>query len=145
MVKHTLIIILCFMITACANQVSSTPASISTPTNAPSLGDHFPQLVPPLNVYLDTPLIEGDLVLENGCLRVNGVQNLLTGNNLLLVWDSRFSTQSEKGVVQVVDSRTGEVLVSVDDYVAIGDGGDNIKPTNKPIPDECPGPYWIVG
>ena len=113
--------------------------------NPPSLGDHFPQLATPPSVYLDTPLIEGELVLENGCLRVSGVKNLLRGNSLLLVWDSRFSTQTEKGVVQVVDSSTGEVLVSVGDYVAIGDGGDNIKPTNKPIPDECPGPYWIVG
>ncbi len=67
---------------------------------------------------------------------------IFDGNNLV---SGSNSTQSEKGVVQVVDSRTGEVLVSVDDYVAIGDGGDNIKPTNKPIPDECPGPYWIVG
>ncbi|MBI5841031.1 MAG: hypothetical protein HZB19_13115 [Chloroflexi bacterium] len=137
------LIILCIMITACANQVTSAP--VSTSTSAPSLGAHFPQKINTPIAYLDTPLIEGELVLDNGCLRVSGVKNLLAGDNFLLIWDTRFSTTTEQGVVQVVDSNTGEVLVSVGDYVAIGDGGDTTYPTKKPIPDECPGPYWVVG
>jgi len=74
---------------------------------------------------------------------------MLEGNSFLIIWDLRFSTRMEQGVVQVIDSRTGEVLSSVGDYVAIGDGGDLTNPSwmwlKRPIPDECLGPYWVVG
>jgi hypothetical protein len=143
-------IIIFLLITACRNQTPSTttspPQITSTPRSASSFDEeHFPQKINIPTAFLDTPAIEGELVLENSCLRVNGVKNLPTGDNFLLIWDPRFSTHTAQGVVQVVDSSTGEVLVSVGDSVSIADGGDTIYPTKKPIPDECPGPYWVVG
>lgn len=111
---------------------------------APPLGAHFPQKIKPPSVYIDI-LIDGNLVLDNGCLRVSRV----SGDSFLLIWDSRFSTRTEQGIVQVIDSSTSEVLVSVGDFVEVGDGGDFTHPTwmwlKQPIPDECPGPYYLVG
>jgi hypothetical protein len=116
---------------------------------APPLGAHFPQEIKPPSVYIDTLWIEGKLVLDNGCLRVSRAKNLLAGDNFLLIWDPRFSTRTEQGIVQVIDSGTGEVLASVGDFVTIGDGGDLTNPTwlwlKQPIPNECPGPYWVIG
>lgn len=144
MLKRALIV-LCFMITACTNQVTSAPASISTSTDTPSLGDHFPQLINIANAYVDLPLMEGQLVLDNGCLRVNGVKNMRLGDSFLIIWDSRFSTRTEQGVVQVIDSSTEEMLVSVGDYVSFGGGVPTEMDLREPIPDECPGPYYLVG
>lgn len=89
-------------------------------------------------------LIEGELILENGCLRVND----LYGNSILLIWRPGFSTRTEEEIVQVVDSNTDKALVSVGDFVAVGGGFDD-NPTwmglTEPLPEECPGPYFIVG
>jgi len=110
--------------------------------NPPSLGDHFPQLKNPPGVSYDIGRA-GDLVLENGCLRLKGMEGL--EGSFLLIWDARFSTRTEQGLVQVIDSLTGEVLASVGDYVMVGYGGDSPGRTWKPIPEECPGPYMVVG
>jgi len=113
--------------------------------NPPSLGDHFPQLLNLPNVFVDLPASGGDLVLDHGCLRVNGVKGMFEGDSYLLIWDARFSTRTEQGLVQVIDSLKGEALASVGDYVMIGYGGDSPDQTWKPIPEECPGPYMVVG
>jgi len=111
----------------------------------PSLGDHFPQTINPPTAYLDLPLLQGKLVLENGCLRLKAVNDYLKENNFLLIWDPRFLSRTENGVVQVIDSSTGEVLASVGDTIEMGDNGDTINPLKKPIPEECTGPYMAVG
>jgi hypothetical protein len=111
----------------------------------PSLGDHFPQTINPPNAYLDLPLLEGKLVLENGCLRVNPVKDFLIGDSFLLIWHPKFSTRTENGIVQIIDSSTGEVLASVGDYIEMGDNGDTVNTLKEPIPEECTGPYRVVG
>jgi len=110
-----------------------------------SLGDHFPQTINSPNAYLDLPLLQGKLILENGCIRVNPVKDFLAGDSFLLIWHPKFSTRTENGVVQVIDSSTGDVLASVGDYVEMGDNGDTVNPLKKPIPEECAGPYRAVG
>ncbi len=111
----------------------------------PSLGNHFPQTINPANAYLGLPLMEGKLVLENGCLRVNAVYDFLKEDSFLLIWDPRFSTRTENGIVQVIDSTTGEVLAAVGDFIVMGDNGDTINPLKESIPDECTEPYKAVG
>ena len=109
----------------------------------PSLGDHFPQTINVPNAYYDLPEIRGELVLENGCLRVKDIS---LGDNFLLIWDPRFSARTEQGVVQVIDGASGETLVKVGDYIELGNNGsDNISLTKEPIPEECKGPYLVVG
>lgn len=133
------------IVSACTNHSVITPTN--TATIAPSLGDHFPQLATSQQAYLEA-LIKGELVLENGCLRISGVDGALDKSSLLLIWDSRFSTRTEQGVVQVIDSRTGKVLASVGDFVAVG-GGFVDDPASRglkePLPNDCPGSYYLVG
>lgn len=108
---------------------------------APPMGAHFPQTVKYQRIYLDA-LVEGELVLENGCLRVKTISD----GSFLLIWDPRFSTRTEQGIVQVIDRNTGDVQASVGDYVQAG-GGSFPRGTwlKQPIPKECPGSYWIIG
>lgn len=122
--------------TSCASQ---------EPTSVPTLdAAHFPQTTSPLATT--DLLVRGQLVLENGCLRVNGADTLV-GDSLLLIWDPTFSTRIEQGVVQVINSDTGEVWASENDYVEIGGG---VAPTwiwndiESPVSKECSGPYWLV-
>jgi hypothetical protein len=111
----------------------------------PSLGDHFPQTINVPNAYVDLPLLQGKLVMENGCIRLHALNGNWEENNFLLIWDPRFSTRTEGGVVQVIDSGTGKVLVSVGDYVEMGDNGEIVNSLKEPIPEECSGPYRAVG
>ncbi|NJC98087.1 MAG: hypothetical protein C3F07_10945 [Anaerolineales bacterium] len=108
---------------------------------APPLGAHFPQRIRVPSVGLDG-IVEGELMLVNGCLRVSKVSD----GSVLLIWDPRFSTRTEQGVIQVIDSNTGEVFASVGDYIKVG-GGSFPKGVwlKQPIPKECPGPYWAIG
>jgi len=118
---------------------------IYNPTPAPSLKEHFPQTINPPHAFLDMPLVEGKLIIENGCLRLSEVKGLLKGDSFLLIWDTRFSTITEEGVVSVIDSQTGEILVSVNDDVAVSNNSDVISALISPIPDECKPPYMVVG
>jgi len=145
--RKQLLIPMCIflMLTACAGQAARVPTS--TPVNTSSLGTHFPQIINTPNAYMEA-LIKGELVLENGCLRVNGVDGAVNGATILLIWDPRFSTSTKQGAVQVIDNKTGKALASVGDYVAVGGGFDD-NPTwmglANPLPEDCPGPYYIVG
>jgi hypothetical protein len=144
MFKHVQVSLFIFLLTtACANQVATSDTSILTPP--PSLNEYFPQMVITPSTYLDLPPIEGELVLENGCLRIDGENDLIGGNSFLLVWDTRFSAITRQGLVSVVDSNTGEVLVSVGDHIILASNGSPTHPTINPIPEECTGPYLAVG
>ena len=111
--KHLLMFaITCLIGTTCAGQAASTP------TDPPSPVSHFPQQINTPNAYMDA-LIKGQLVLVNGCLRVNDTD----GNSILLIWRPGFSTRTEEGIVQVVDP-TGIVVAEVGDFVEVGGGGE---------------------
>lgn len=120
------------ILTACNNTATKTPSLVSS----------FPQTINTPTVFLEA-LVMGELMLTNGCLRVNDID----GESVLLIWRPGFSTRMNQGVVQVIDS-TGQVAASVGDFVAVGGGFDS-NPTGyglaEPLPEECPGPYWLVG
>jgi hypothetical protein len=117
----------------------------------PSLGDHFPQAINVPNAYYDIPSLKGKLILENGCIRLHALNDYFGENSLLLIWDPRFSTRTQDGIVQVIDSNTGEVLASVGDYIEMGNNGEFINALEfinelrAPIPEECTGLYQRVG
>lgn len=119
-----------------------TTACTNIPTSTPSLVTSFPQQINAPNSFMEA-LVEGKLVLINGCLRINDTY----GNSYLLIWRPGFSTHMDQGIVQIIDSM-GEVVASVGDFVAIG-GGENPTPTYlglaEPLPNDCLGPYWLVG
>jgi len=128
--------------------IEAIPEWGSEPEEPPSLGDHFPRQKHSIGSM--EALMEGELVLENGCLRVK-VSNVYASDDepsVLIIWDLRFSTRTEERVVQLIDTLTGNVLASVGDFVSMG-GGFISPPTYlglvDPVPEECPGPYWLVG
>jgi hypothetical protein len=136
------------MLTACLGLSPNTPILIPTDvttTSSPS-NPHFPQTSFLLGNTDD--LVQGQLILENGCLRVTDVSSKL-GDSFLLIWDTRYSVRTgEQGIEDVLDSSTGNVLISVGDTVEIGGGvasSEIDKYLRESIPHECPGPYWLVG
>jgi len=70
------------------------------------------------------------------------------GVSILIIWDLRFSIRADQGVVQVIENRTGDVLASVGDFVAVGGGFDS-DPTwmglREPLSKDCPRPYYVIG
>ena len=130
--KHILISMAsCLLITSCTKQASSASSTVS-----------FPQLINTPPAYWQA-LATGQLVLTNGCLRMS--EN--DGNSFLLIWQPGFSTRTEQGITQVVDSED-QVVASVGDYVEMSGGFDD-DPTGiglkEPLPEDCPGPYWVIG
>jgi hypothetical protein len=137
--KQVLLFILFLFLPACVSRATSTPASSFM--SPPSYGSSFPQRINTPSAYTDA-LITGELVVTNGCLRVKEKY----GNNVLLIWPVGFSPHTEQGIIQVLDS-TGQAVASVGDWVEIG--GGEVPPTYldlvDPLPENCPGPYWLVG
>ncbi len=86
-------------------------------------------------------LLEGKLVLEDGCLRVD---------NYLLLWPHGLSISTDGKVIQIIDN-TGKPIARVGDNIKLSGGGGEMPreiianySTELPI-DRCSGPYWIVG
>jgi hypothetical protein len=127
--------------------VKAIPEWGSEPEEPPSLGDHFPRQKHTVGGL--EALMTGELVLENGCLRVKVSSSYAPTDetSVLIIWDLRFSTRTEDGVVQLIDSQTENVLAKVGDVVQMG-GGYVPTPTYlglvNPLPDDCPGPYWLI-
>ncbi|MDQ4078262.1 MAG: hypothetical protein M3220_18705 [Chloroflexota bacterium] len=96
---------------------------------------YFPRQ-PPATSYMEA-LLEGELVLdENGCLRV-GVDD---GYNPLVIWHHDFTLRVAGDTIEVLD---GEQQVVGRVGAPFRAGGGEGTPRNAP--DECPGPYWILG
>src|SRR5258706_5805800 len=110
-------------------------------THTPTL--FFPQQKETPNAIMDALLV-GKLMLVNDCLRVNDENN----NSFLPIWPQGFSARLNDGIIEVVDEND-QLIAQVDDNLRIGGGempGQSIKGyTLQPLPDNCPGPYWIVG
>ena len=116
------------LMTACTQELPNPP--------------HFPQQYQGFNIILDADLA-GELVSENGCLRVRGVE---IERNYLLIWPEMFE-MTEDGL-GVRPNKNSEVSLSVGDWIQMGGGVppyDIHEIVLQPIPNDCPGPYWLVG
>jgi hypothetical protein len=137
-----IVIIMSVVISGCVEEPQQDDKSINISSYAP----FFPVQNKPSEFSM-TALLEGELVLEDGCLRVNYDDDY---DNYLLVWPYGFSLSTEGDVIQVIDD-TGQPIARVGDRVKIG-GGECIKPCehiakySAELPSSrCSGPYWIVG
>ena len=87
--------------------------------------------------------LEGELVLENGCLRVKSMD----GTGHLLIWPQRYKLSVDGADIRISDDLG--LSLSVGEEVRIGGGEKSLARLHTlvepAIPDDCPGPYWIVG
>ncbi len=100
---------------------------------------YFPQLKMRSGVFMEALLI-GELVLEDGYLRIDGT---------LIIWQPDYFVNNNDGTIEILD-RNGEVVARVGEE--IGMGGGEIKPIDyinkllkEPLPADSKGPYWLMG
>lgn len=123
------------IVIGCVEKLSQNGVSVNTSL---SQAPFFPVQNPNQTVQMDA-LLKGELVLVNGCLRVD---------NYLLVWPYVFSISSTDGeVIQIIDN-TGKPFARVGDKVNLGGGemsSEFIAQYSAELPNaRCSGPYWIV-
>jgi hypothetical protein len=106
----------------------------------------FPRQAPVEGIreLMEAELI-GDLVLDDGCLRINSSYG---DGSILPVWPPEFSLEAANDVLQVLDG-TGRVVARVGEEVYMGGGegssGAVAECVRQQLPATCTGPYWIVG
>lgn len=124
------------LISGCVEKTQQNDKSVNTSTSTP----FFPVQKDPNPASQMTALLKGELVLLNGCLRVD---------NYLLVWPHGFSTSTDDKVIRIIDN-TGKPIARVGDKVKLGGGGGEmpdelIAQYSAELPsNRCSGPYWIV-
>ena len=127
-------IIMSILISGCVEEPQQIGKSVNTSTSTP----FFPEQKENLAIHMDAELV-GELVLENGCLRL--------GNDLL-VWPHGFSVITEDRVTQIIDNN-GQPIIRVGDKIKLGGGempSEHLAQYSADLPsDRCSGPYWIVG
>ncbi len=100
---------------------------------------HFPQLKMRSGSFMEA-LLYGELVLENGYLRVDGY---------LVMWQPDYFVNNNEGTIEILD-RNGKVVARVDEELCMGGGESgryNILPIflKEPLPEDIEGPFWIQG
>ena len=136
-VKRKALVLLCIL----AVVLSISFACNNNSTNISSSTPFFP--VQKAGLDRMNGEFEGKLVLDNGCLRVD---------KYLIIWPHGFSLRTEGEEIQVIDSN-GQVVARVGDEIYVGGGELPAEEarfieesiTGQPLPDNCTGPYWIVG
>ena len=101
----------------------------------------------------------GELIVVDGCLRVRGYPDPTypdrTPVSLLLVWPANFTLSAKGNSIQIIDgagliaARVGDEVrfsghpICSDGWCLTTDIGE--IDLLQPLPEGCPGPYWIVG
>ena len=113
------------------------------PANPPN----FPQLSGG-PVGLDAMAV-GELVSENGCLRLRRIDGIDDGAGRLLIWNQTADMTADGQSVRITDEFGVTSSFSVGDKLQMGGGEAYLDHVQKnvvqPIPSNCPGPYWLVG
>jgi hypothetical protein len=87
-------------------------------------------------------LIIGELVVENGCLRIRG-----ENENYLVIWQADYFLTDNSGILEILDE-TGIVVARVGEMVYMGGGVQRAvddAELRQPVPEPCGGPYWRMG
>ena len=95
-------------------------------------------------------LLEGELIIENNCLRI--VSDEYPAPGFLVIWPAGFEPRiGPADGIDIVDG-TGEVVAHPGESIQLGGGAMESNDTmsnwdtipGMPI-EGCPGPYWIAG
>lgn len=128
-------IIISIVISGCVEKLPQNGDSVNTSASTPFFPVQKEQ-----NPTRMTALLEGELVIVNGCFYVD---------NYLLVWPHGFSINTDGEVIQIIDD-ADKAIARVGDKVKLGGGGgemsnEHIAQYSAELPsDRCSGPYWIV-
>ena len=135
---HNLFFVLTVALTSCVSAAVDAAELFFPAQQPPEAGLESPSL---------TAQLFGQLVIENGCLRVVPED---AQESYLVVWPAGYTYKQDEGI-HVVDP-AGEVVLSVGDEVRLSggelrEGIDQIDAVIEPrLPNErCPGPYWMTG
>lgn len=162
---HWLHILITITLAACGS-ISSTPTPLNETTSITDTatvrhsdgstasvlpaGLYFPQQVQPEDgrLFSMEALLVGQLVEVNGCLRVIERNS---NTSYMVIWPPNVMLGVEGNVIQILDN-SGRVLIQVGDQVRLSGGAiksasevESRQPLNKPLPENCSGPYWVTG
>ncbi|MDW7727590.1 MAG: hypothetical protein SCH70_10885 [Candidatus Methanoperedens sp.] len=133
-------IIMSLLVSGCVEKPSQNGNSVNTSSSATPF---FPTQKNYTELSM-LALLEGKLLLEDGCLRVDD-----NYNSYLPVWPYGFSLNTDGDVVTEVIDATGHPVARVGDKIKLGGGEiphEYIVQYSAELPsDRCSGPYWIVG
>jgi hypothetical protein len=106
---------------------------------------HFPQLKM-RSASLMTALLVGKLIVKDGCLRVSTSED---DRGHLIIWQPDYFLNSNEGVIEILN-RKGEVVARVGEEIRMGGGevpltADLERQLREPLPEQCEGPYWLMG
>lgn len=100
----------------------------------------FPQLRAHSTLHYDMPPLRGELVIENGCLRVKQDD----GSSRLIIWQPGYWLHNNQGRIEVVDGE-GQVVCRVGERIALGlAAADLEQQLREPLPTLCPEPFWVM-
>ena len=138
---------------ALAEAEATLPESVVINTVYESVGENPPfaiTLVPDVfmpqlkqrDVAFMEALLIGELVVEDGCLRVRDVY---TDEYTLVIWQADYFLTDNEGVLD----ETGTVVARVGEMVYMGGGEQRTvddAELRQPVPEPCSGgPYWRMG
>ena len=111
----------------------------------PVPGLFFPQLRAQSAVFM-TALLEGQLILEDGCLRV---VTSYSPNSNLIIWQPDYFPTLNRDQIEILN-RDGQIVARVGEQIAMGGGGIQLsdyytRQLRESIPAICEGPYFLMG
>jgi hypothetical protein len=120
---------------------SSEVYSASIPIQTPA---YFPVQKEPADVIM-LLLVRGELILDNGYLRVSGKSGY---KGDLIIWPYGYSWKIEGKEIWIIDDK-GQAVARVGDWVKMG-GGEIPKywaeeKIGSPLPEDAEGPYILAG
>jgi hypothetical protein len=129
MKKLSLVAVMFILLSTLGCSCNSTVKTQSPP--------YFPVQKEAPQAYL-LALLPGELVLDNGYLRVNGE---------LIIWPYGYSVKIEGKNIYIIDEK-GRQVCKVGDMVKIGGGQIPAyyieEIIGQPLPPDCKGPYWMA-
>ncbi len=111
----------------------------------PVSGLFFPQLRARSTIFM-TALLEGQLISEDGCLRV---ETSYSPQSSLIIWQPDYFPTLNGDQIEVLD-RAGKVVARRGEPITLGGGGieltdDFARQLREPMPAACDGPYFLMG
>jgi hypothetical protein len=125
------------VISALYESVGEDPSFAITP-----VPDVFMPQLKQRDVAFMEALLIGELVVQDGCLRV-----INENESTLVIWQADYFLSENAGILEILDE-TGNVVARVGEMVYMGGGEQrsvNEDEMRQPVPEQCSGPFWRMG